>query len=87
MTGTIRSGEMLMVIGKPGSGCTTFLKTMANMHEEYETVNGHVSYGGSSSAEMKSDRPTELAFAGKLMLLGKPSLSEHAYQSSWKRRR
>lgn len=27
--GVVRSGEMLMVLGQPGSGCTTFLKTIA----------------------------------------------------------
>ncbi|KAI9644635.1 Multidrug resistance protein [Ciborinia camelliae] len=27
--GIVRSGEMLMVLGKPGSGCTTLLKTLA----------------------------------------------------------
>lgn len=27
--GLIRSGEMLIVLGRPGSGCTTFLKTIA----------------------------------------------------------
>ncbi len=27
--GLVSSGEMLLVLGKPGSGCTTFLKTLA----------------------------------------------------------
>ncbi|TFL05156.1 putative ABC multidrug transporter [Pterulicium gracile] len=27
--GLVRSGEMLIVLGRPGSGCTTFLKTLA----------------------------------------------------------
>jgi ATP-binding cassette, subfamily G (WHITE), member 2, PDR len=26
--GLVKSGEMLMVLGKPGSGCSTFLKTV-----------------------------------------------------------
>ncbi|KAF2142292.1 uncharacterized protein K452DRAFT_226952 [Aplosporella prunicola CBS 121167] len=28
-TGLVRSGEMLLVLGRPGSGCSTFLKTLA----------------------------------------------------------
>jgi ATP-binding cassette subfamily G (WHITE) protein 2 (PDR) len=27
--GIVTNGEMLLVLGKPGSGCTTFLKTLA----------------------------------------------------------
>ena len=27
--GVVKSGEMLIVLGRPGSGCTTFLKTVA----------------------------------------------------------
>lgn len=65
MSGVLRGGETTMVIGKPGSGCTTFLKVLANMREEYEAVTGEVSYSGLDAAEMKGRRPGEAAFAGK----------------------
>ncbi|KAH8428089.1 Multidrug resistance protein [Aspergillus melleus] len=29
LDGVVRPGEMLLVLGRPGSGCTTFLKTIA----------------------------------------------------------
>ena len=29
MDGLVKSGEMLLVLGKPGSGCSTFLKTIS----------------------------------------------------------
>ncbi|KAJ6441375.1 multidrug resistance protein CDR1 [Purpureocillium lavendulum] len=29
-TGLVRPGEMLLVLGRPGSGCSTFLRTVAN---------------------------------------------------------
>ncbi|KAK9319147.1 ABC-2 type transporter-domain-containing protein [Lipomyces orientalis] len=38
--GTVKDGEMLIVLGKPGSGCTTFLKSVSgntrglNMHKD-----------------------------------------------------
>lgn len=31
--GVVRKGEMLVVLGPPGSGCTTFLKTIAGEHD------------------------------------------------------
>ncbi|KAI0142916.1 ABC-2 type transporter-domain-containing protein [Xylariaceae sp. FL1272] len=31
--GLVRAGEMLLVLGKPGSGCTTLLKTIAGDHQ------------------------------------------------------
>ncbi|KAI1737798.1 ATP-binding cassette transporter [Xylaria scruposa] len=65
MSGALRGGEMLMVIGKPGSGCTTFLKTLANMREEYAGVGGRVLYGGIDAETIKSRRPGEVAFAGE----------------------
>jgi ABC-type multidrug transport system ATPase subunit len=67
MSGILRGGEMLMVIGKPGSGCTTFLKTIANMREEYEAVGGDVWYNGVDAKTMKARRPDGVAFAGKYL--------------------
>src|SRR5690242_14802314 len=65
MSGVLRGGETTMVIGKPGSGCTTFLKTLANMREEYEAVTGEVCYNGLDAAKMKARRPRDVAFAGR----------------------
>lgn len=44
---------MCLVLGRPGSGCTTFLKTITNQRGGYLAVNGDVSYGGISAAEME----------------------------------
>ncbi|TIA87647.1 hypothetical protein E3P99_03058 [Wallemia hederae] len=46
--------EMMLVLGKPGSGCTTFLKALANKREGYVSVDGDVDYGGLSPAEVKN---------------------------------
>lgn len=51
-TGVVRPGEMMLVLGRPGSGCSTFLKTIANNRGGYYAVEGDVSYGGISAAEM-----------------------------------
>ena len=33
-----------VVLGSPGSGCSTFLKTLANQRAEYHVVEGEVHY-------------------------------------------
>lgn len=43
---------MCLVLGTPGSGCTTFLKTIANERGEYASVNGRVLYAGMDADEM-----------------------------------
>jgi ABC-type multidrug transport system ATPase subunit len=43
--GVCKPGEMVLVLGKPGSGCTTFLKTIANQRYGYTGVDGEVLYG------------------------------------------
>lgn len=43
--GLAKPGEMVLVLGKPSSGCTTFLKVMANQRFGYTKVDGEVLYG------------------------------------------
>ncbi|KAM5346373.1 hypothetical protein ACJ41O_009378 [Fusarium nematophilum] len=43
--GVLQPGEMVLVLGKPGSGCTTFLRTIANQRDGYTGVDGEVLYG------------------------------------------
>jgi ABC-type multidrug transport system ATPase subunit/ABC-type multidrug transport system permease subunit len=50
--GCVKDGEMLLVLGQPGSGCTTFLKAIANQRTGYKDVTGDVHYGGMSWQEM-----------------------------------
>ncbi|ORZ24007.1 ABC-2 type transporter-domain-containing protein [Absidia repens] len=46
LSGFCKDGEMLLVLGRPGSGCTSLLKVIANMRGNFTDVNGTVSYGG-----------------------------------------
>ncbi|KAA1076269.1 hypothetical protein PGT21_036470 [Puccinia graminis f. sp. tritici] len=46
MSGCVKSGEMCMVLGRPNSGCTTFLKVIANQRVGFKSVDGNVTYGG-----------------------------------------
>ncbi|TVY28686.1 ABC transporter G family member [Lachnellula hyalina] len=43
--GVVTPGEMVLVLGRPGSGCTTFLKVIANQRFGYTGVDGEVLYG------------------------------------------
>lgn len=45
-TGLVRDGEMMLVLGRPGAGCSTFLKALANNRESFAEVSGDVKYGG-----------------------------------------
>lgn len=37
-SGCVKPGEMLLVLGRPGSGCTTLLKMLANKRKGYAEV-------------------------------------------------
>ncbi|KAG8929230.1 hypothetical protein FRC02_005825 [Tulasnella sp. 418] len=50
--GTVKPGEMLLVLGRPGSGCSTFLKTLANQRRGYHSIEGSIAYDGLSSEEI-----------------------------------
>ncbi|KAI8264263.1 ABC transporter G family member 11 [Colletotrichum sp. SAR11_239] len=54
--GVCKPGEMVLVLGKPGSGCTTFLKTIANQREGFTSVTGDVRYGPFTADEFKRYR-------------------------------
>lgn len=49
--GLVKAGEMMLVVGRPGSGCTTFLKTLAGLHNGYAGVDGDIMYGNMKSGK------------------------------------
>ncbi|KAI9835912.1 MAG: hypothetical protein M1819_001810 [Sarea resinae] len=51
-TGCVRPGEMLLVLGRPGAGCSTFLKVLGNQRFGYESIQGDVTYGGTDAGTM-----------------------------------
>ncbi|WRT64947.1 uncharacterized protein IL334_001887 [Kwoniella shivajii] len=53
MDGVLEAGEMLVVLGPPGSGCTTMLKTVAGeMNGVYLDDQSHVNYRGITPKQM-----------------------------------
>ncbi|KAG9240033.1 putative Brefeldin A resistance protein [Calycina marina] len=50
--GCVKPGEMLLVLGRPGAGCTTLLKMLANRRIGYAEVIGDVHYGSMDHKEV-----------------------------------
>ena len=61
-SGIVRDGEMMLVLGRPGSGCTTFLKAIANQRGGYAQVTGDVSYGGIPAKEIQEHYKGEVNY-------------------------
>jgi ATP-binding cassette subfamily G (WHITE) protein 2 (SNQ2) len=61
-SGVIKPAEMLLVLGRPGSGCTTLLKTLANQRAGYTSIDGEVSYGGTPAEVMGKKYKGEVLF-------------------------
>ncbi|GAA6060988.1 hypothetical protein JCM10212_000674 [Sporobolomyces blumeae] len=61
-SGSVRPGEMLLVLGRPGSGCTSLLKTIANETESFSKVNGTISYDGITPKDMGKSLKGETAY-------------------------
>lgn len=61
-TGVVRDGEMLLVLGRPGSGCSTFLKAVTNKREGFSSVTGEVNYGGISAEEQEKHYRGEINY-------------------------
>jgi ATP-binding cassette, subfamily G (WHITE), member 2, SNQ2 len=53
--GCVYPGEMLLVLGRPGSGCSTFLKAFCNQREGFVAVEGDIKYGGVDAKTMKDN--------------------------------
>ncbi|PWZ02396.1 putative ATP-binding multidrug cassette transport protein [Testicularia cyperi] len=62
-SGSAKPGEMVLVIGRPGSGCSTFLKTMANKRNGFIATEGKVHYGGIDSKEMAKRYMGEVVYS------------------------
>ncbi|CAO2652590.1 Nn.00g008730.m01.CDS01 [Neocucurbitaria sp. VM-36] len=55
-SGCVKPGELLLVLGKPGSGCTTLLKMLANKRKGYAQVDGDVHFGSLNAKEAQQYR-------------------------------
>ncbi|KAJ3318348.1 hypothetical protein HDU76_000852 [Blyttiomyces sp. JEL0837] len=63
VSGIIKPGELVLVIGRPGSGCSTFLRVLANRTSTFKEINGTMSFGGLTSKEVKEKYRGEVVYA------------------------
>ncbi|KAI4100558.1 MAG: hypothetical protein L6R37_005390 [Teloschistes peruensis] len=54
--GCVKPGEMLLVLGRPGSGCTSLLKMLANRRNGYAEVKGDIHFGSLTAKEAEKYR-------------------------------
>ncbi|KAJ2809961.1 ATP-binding cassette transporter snq2, partial [Coemansia furcata] len=62
ISGVVEDGEMLLVLGRPGSGCSTLLRVLGNRRGTYKKITGHVSYGGLTPEEVEKRYRGEVAY-------------------------
>lgn len=60
--GYAKPGEMVLVLGRPGSGCSSFLKAIANERQSFLDVKGDVQYNGIDAVEFKKKYRGEVAY-------------------------
>ncbi|KAF8875682.1 ABC-2 type transporter-domain-containing protein [Mucidula mucida] len=61
--GLVKAGEMLVVLGRPGSGCTTLLKSIAGeTHGFYVEQDAHINYQGIPLETMHKDFRGEVIY-------------------------
>lgn len=54
--GCVKPGEMLLVLGRPGAGCTSLLNVLANKRSAYADIQGDVRFGHLSPKEASGYR-------------------------------
>ncbi|KAJ5706894.1 hypothetical protein N7488_006695 [Penicillium malachiteum] len=61
--GVVKSGEMLLVLGRPGSGCSTFLKSLTGeLHGLSVDSNSAIHYDGIPQAQMIKEFKGEVVY-------------------------
>ncbi|BFZ58612.1 ATP-binding cassette transporter snq2 [Savitreella phatthalungensis] len=60
--GFVKPGEILLVLGRPGAGCSTFLRALANQRDGFAGVDGQVTYGGLTADEIAKHYRGEVTY-------------------------
>lgn len=67
LEGVVHNGEMVAILGPPGSGCSTFLKTIAgDTHGFYVADNATINYQGINPKQMQSDFRGEAIYTAEV---------------------
>ena len=62
-----KPGEMVLVLGRPGAGCTSFLKSAAGETSQFAggVTTGHISYDGIPQKEMMQHYKPDVIYNGE----------------------
>jgi ATP-binding cassette subfamily G (WHITE) protein 2 (SNQ2) len=71
---------MCLVLGTPGSGCTTFMKTIANRRQGFYHIGGDVRYAGIDAQEMAKTYKGEIVYNAEGVF---PGLSSSTHSTSF----
>ncbi|KAJ3331548.1 hypothetical protein HDU76_002864 [Blyttiomyces sp. JEL0837] len=63
ISGTVKPGELVLVIGRPGSGCSTLLRVLTNRTSTFKDIKGRVCFGGLTPAEIHDMYRGEVVYA------------------------
>ncbi|KAE8228542.1 hypothetical protein CF326_g6521 [Tilletia indica] len=61
-SGLLKAGEMLLVLGRPGAGCSTFLRAITTSLDPALTLEGQLSYAGLSPDDISRKYRGEVIF-------------------------
>jgi len=61
--GCAKPGEMVLVLGRPGAGCTTLLKSLASYRDGYRSIDGTVLYEGLDHTAIDGPLRGEVVYA------------------------
>lgn len=64
-TGFVDSQEMALVLGKPGSGCSTFLRALAGQHKFFKDVSGEIKVAGTPLPDFLKRYKGQLTYSGE----------------------
>ncbi|OJJ50398.1 hypothetical protein ASPZODRAFT_110765 [Penicilliopsis zonata CBS 506.65] len=56
INGQVKPGEMLLVLGRPGSGCTSLLRVLSNDRATFDQITGETHYGSMDHVEARRFR-------------------------------
>ncbi|KAJ5344376.1 hypothetical protein MYU51_003039 [Penicillium brevicompactum] len=56
VAGQVKPGEMLLVLGRPGSGCTSLLRVLSNDRDSFDEVTGETRFASMNHQEAKQYR-------------------------------
>ncbi|KAH3677574.1 hypothetical protein WICPIJ_008954, partial [Wickerhamomyces pijperi] len=66
VTGVVKPGEMCLVLGRPGAGCSSLLKTIAGEQDQFTGVEGDINYDGIPQHEMMKKYKGDVIYNGEL---------------------